>query len=669
MALKIPRFKLSEKRGPLRLSGELWGLPLFLALFAVTFTLLVFLITIYQSLGADILPIAGVFIFLSAIFWLVDPLLKEKLPQFAANVVLIAVYLIAAQVLLLNSGGVQSPFFLVYYFVVFTAAMSYGLSGAVAVTILIAVAYGTFINHPEDFPRYLISIIVLWIIALMVGFLAETKRRVEAKALQQSLRLAGLEQVARFLRNLTVSEDAVEIGLAAVVDLLEADCARFFRNEDCLMERFRQSEPPSSIPSPCIAAVPVLLGDTPHEVRIYRSEPLSSDEARIVRILFEKVRLVWSSLTDRASLEAMRAEKERILDSIRSAVVALDEEGRVTSANRRAMELLDGGTGRLIGSQASDPPLRILLSVLEENLPREMELETFSGETIPVRLRMFRKESEAGEPAGWILVIEDLRDIRRLEATLRRAESLAAVGELAARVAHEVRNPLGGILGFLGLAKKKASPELQGYLEEAIQAVTRLEKTVQDLLLFSRPIAAQQGSLSLEAVIEYLENQPWNTTAPRVNVTTVLQGTPPAGMFLRGDIGLVEQVFGNMIRNAVEAAQPEGQVVIRILGGDPLFWFEIEDTGPGVPEEIRERIFEPFVSGKESGSGLGLAIVRKILAEIGGTVRYERIGRTPERGKTRFRLGWPVATEGRAGAARPNKTPTKSDENPWKKGK
>jgi len=614
-----------------------------MSLFAVTFTLLILLIWIYQQeMGTNIFPVAALFIFQFAIFWLVDPLLKERFPSFVSNVFLIAIYLIVAQILMLVSGGLHSPFFLIYLFVIFTGAMSFGLTGALIATGLVAAAYATFIGAIMDLAVYLYQIIVLWIISLMVGFLAETNRRVGERETLQNLRITSLSEIARFMREHSKPSDVVEAGLEAALRILGATSTALVNNERIIFlcgERVRKDQLLTADKFPFV----YMGGD--HMIHIYRQKnPLASDEIRIMGLLSERMQLTCSSLHDKAQLEAIREEKERVLDSIGSAVITVKKDNTIATINRRACEILAASSEELLDRKITDSPLQVPSLSDFGREPRESRVFTMKGEEVPVEITVIPQLDDTGKPIGWIAVFDDLKEVRSLKAIIRRSESLAAVGEMAARVAHEIRNPLGGILGFLGLAEKKAQPEIKMYLSESKAAIKRLENTVRDLLTFSRPVSGTQGKFQLidawttlerrETVVETESTEHLHTTIEPLehNMTTTI---------LRGDIALFTQVLDNLLRNAKEAAGLQGEVAVRVCRGESNLWIEIDDTGPGWPDSVSDKLFEPFISTKESGTGLGLAITQRIVEEVGGSIKCFRTkdGGTSE--ITRFRVSWP----------------------------
>lgn len=662
--MTAPRRKIADLLPRSVVTNEFWGLPLFVALFAITFTLWVFLVSISQSIGADILPFAMVFTFLSAIFWILDPVLKDRLPIHAANVVLVAIYLIASQVLLLKTDGFASPFFLTYYFVVMTGAMAYGLTGAVVVTALVAISYFFFVESPSQYPEYGLKMIVLWIVSLMVGFLAETKRRVEKRELTQTLRMAALAELAQFMRELSAPRDVVEAGLEAIVRLLGARSAVIVDADGGVI--LHHGEPGRASRDAFRLALweswPKPEDETARHARHAFGEtlivdrplrPIAADEQKLLGVLMGKVQLVWIHLQDKVVRDRDRVEKERVFDSIGSAVIGIDPTGIIRSANRRSAEILGIPSWQFFGRTLGD--LGIILPPLSEmdGAPREVSVAVPGGRTITAEMRIVPRLGEEGIPEGWIVVLDDLEEIRRLKTQIRRSEALAAVGELAARVAHEIRNPLGGILGFLGLAERKAGDEARGYIAEARTGIDRLDRIVRDLLTFSRPTPVTGDSFSLAECWESLARTQTEALAttdargPRVVMEPL--PAPLSVARLKGDALLFTQVLTNLVRNAREAAGDAGTVTIRARAGDPHAWIEVDDTGPGWPADAAERIFEPFYSGKTGGSGLGLAISRRIVEDLGGVIRASRVpserapsDADPGHVLTRFRVAWPV---------------------------
>jgi two-component system, OmpR family, sensor kinase len=229
------------------------------------------------------------------------------------------------------------------------------------------------------------------------------------------------------------------------------------------------------------------------------------------------------------------------------------------------------------------------------------------------------------------------RDAREKQEAAACAARGDALTKMAAMAAHEIRNPLGVIRGTVELMHERSgaalSPRDRAGLEDVLGEVERLRRLTEDLLDLSadRPLA-----LGLVLPEMLLEDVARTTEAafPGLRVRLVRQGTPPA---IEGDTGRLRQVFANLLQNA---AQAQGQGEVRLVVGTEgtQLVVRVEDDGPGVPEQVRARLFDPFVTGRQSGTGLGLALCRRLVERHGGTLRL-----VPEpRQGTTFEVRLPV---------------------------
>jgi signal transduction histidine kinase len=214
--------------------------------------------------------------------------------------------------------------------------------------------------------------------------------------------------------------------------------------------------------------------------------------------------------------------------------------------------------------------------------------------------------------ARWL---RDERERREAAARAARGETLT---KMAAMAAHEIRNPLGVIRGTVELMRERSGTKLserdKEALEDVLGEVERLRRLTEDLLDLSadRPLATQRVELT-----EVLEEAARATEAafPGVKVRRGFSELPP----VEGDAGRLRQVFANLLQNAAQA-QVEGEVRLAAQADGGAVRVRVEDDGPGVPPEIRERLFDLFVTGKASGTGLGLALCRRLVERHGGTV-------------------------------------------------
>ncbi len=256
-----------------------------------------------------------------------------------------------------------------------------------------------------------------------------------------------------------------------------------------------------------------------------------------------------------------------------------------------------------------------------------------------------------GTITNFVAMNRDVTEELALGEQLRHAQKIEAIGTLAGGVAHDFNNLLQAMLSIVQLLKKK-SPELP----RQIQHLTQLEKTIRrgasltrQLLLFARRETSKRETLDLNDILRDLLE--FLRRVVRANIQlSVEPATVP--LWVSADRGQIEQVIMNLALNAIDAMSSAGMLSI-VAGRDAhTAWFEVTDTGTGIPETIRERIFEPFFTTKEAGkgTGLGLAVVHGIIAAHEGTIEVE----CPAEGGTTFRVELPVLTAAKSDGAVPS---------------
>lgn len=335
-------------------------------------------------------------------------------------------------------------------------------------------------------------------------------------------------------------------------------------------------------------------------------------------------------LVDR-TLDRMKGYTENVVESMADGLLSMDRDGRIVTLNRQAVQLL--GTrrelleGQRITAVLGEGVGEILAAAERQGMVREREVDVRRDPdgTIPVSLSAAPLRDEEGREMGLVLLIKDLREIRDLQAKVRRSERLASLGRLAAGVAHEIRNPLSSIRGFSQYFLKRfhGQTEEEGYASVMVKEVDRLNRVITDLLDFAGPKDPRRELSSLEGIADHaLKLLAPDLAARNVEVLREYERGLPAAPVDRDQIS---QVFLNLLLNAIESMEEGGEIriTLRRCGPPPAVEVAIADTGGGIPADDLEKVFEPFFSLKRKGTGLGLAIVHQIIESHRGEIRVE----------------------------------------------
>jgi signal transduction histidine kinase len=235
---------------------------------------------------------------------------------------------------------------------------------------------------------------------------------------------------------------------------------------------------------------------------------------------------------------------------------------------------------------------------------------TADGRALSLEVTVQRREWGA-DTAALVLLFQDASQKQRIREEIRRADQLAFLGGMAASVAHEIRTPLATIRGLMELLQVDLPPaQAHGeYVRRILQAVDRQDKLVENLLTLSNPEPELWQPVSVPSVIEDVVRMlPPDT---RLRLVHDPKGAVPT---VSGDAFRLSEVFANLIQNALQATPPDGRVEVQVGASDEGgVRVAVHNTGSGIPAELRERIFQPFVTTKATGTGLGLAIARQIV--------------------------------------------------------
>lgn len=345
-------------------------------------------------------------------------------------------------------------------------------------------------------------------------------------------------------------------------------------------------------------------------------------------------------------IDELREKSDYLDDILRNAaeaILVVARDGRIRTWNEGARRMFGYPEEEILGrsmeillppgQEARDELERIAESVERHGFIRDYEAVrvTKDGRHLSVSITSSILRDKLGRPTGRSAILRDLTHVKRLQEELVRSQSLAAVGELAATVAHEVKNPLAGMSGAIqvlagGFDEKDPRREV---VKEILEQINRLDRTVRDLLSFSRPLTPSRREI---AIGENLQRS-WQLLSSQADAEAVrfeLQGAD--GLRIEADPELLQQVWINLFQNAVEAMPGGGDLKVKVVDG-PRVAIEVRDTGNGVAPAHAAKLFRPFFSTKTRGTGLGLAISRKILEAHGGSIRMES---SPGRGTAVF---------------------------------
>lgn len=335
----------------------------------------------------------------------------------------------------------------------------------------------------------------------------------------------------------------------------------------------------------------------------------------------------------------------QVLDNIDRAVIALNPEGRITLFNPTAQTYTGISEKQALGRSFTDlfSGQQQLLELVTEaekkgrviSDPENVQLKRPMAPPLAVSVSVCPLLDANGTPSGVVLLIRDLTRIRELEEAVRRADRLSMLGTLAAGLAHEIKNPLGGIKGAAQLlALELETNELvKEYTQVMIRETDRVNRIIEELMDLANPRPAQWSEVHLTRILNDIVL--FQKEAHRSREVDFKLALDPSIPPISGDENLLTRLFLNLVKNAGEAVARQGRIEIRSrIGADvhltqpgtrpvPFVEIDIIDNGCGIPAENLEQIFTPFFTSKTAGSGLGLSICQKIVTEHQGFMKVE----------------------------------------------
>jgi len=397
--------------------------------------------------------------------------------------------------------------------------------------------------------------------------------------------------------------------------------------------------------------------------------PEAEDEVAFLVGTFERALTAMARPAESPEGDDIAVLQRTLATSFESGVLLLDRDGAVLAVNSAGAQLLEiepleTEPGAAVPGRPLDRVLAghpALAELLAEAVAggrgvrrREVETVTPSGRHLTLGLTVHPLRRE-GNAIGYLVLFLDLTEVRRRTEQAHLAESLRQIGELAAGVAHELRNSLATLKGYLTLVERAGgrggtvgTPAERGgataaggpdgaaiaeYVAEIRRETDHLQRVLEDFLSFARPGTARLETVDLHRVLERAAADP-----VLAGVRVRLAPRPPGLPALSGDPQLLERAFRNLLHNAAEAVRPEAagagsqgtsgagapEVEVVLAAAEEGLEVTVADRGPGIPDELRERLFQPFASGRPGGVGLGLALARRILVLHGGRLELDQ---------------------------------------------
>lgn len=343
--------------------------------------------------------------------------------------------------------------------------------------------------------------------------------------------------------------------------------------------------------------------------------------AHLASALAAKLRQAGVELRDKSGeLLSLQVLHENVIHSIRSALITTDLEGRVTLMNAPGQKVLERTASSVYGRPIADLFVDQLPNLDSTAAQCEVRGLTPSGREKTFAVNVTALIVPEQGTIGYVYTFEDRTELRRLENEIRMRDRLAAVGRLAAGIAHEIRNPLASIAGSINVLSEVTpfNEEQKTLVNIITRESTRLNNIISDFLVYSREKSFKFSRMDLVPLLEdalvLLSNR------SQTKELTIVRDYALSEAFAAIDADRIKQVFWNLLENAVRAMQGKGTITVSVRAVGDFLRVGVRDTGPGIPPNLTEKIFEPFQSRFEGGTGLGLAIVYQIVQAHGAKI-------------------------------------------------
>ena len=324
----------------------------------------------------------------------------------------------------------------------------------------------------------------------------------------------------------------------------------------------------------------------------------------------------------KASAEAravsMEMYNENILQSIPSGVISTDNVQRIKSINNAAIRILGLNPDNYFQKKFTEVFRSPLKEIGEERGPvvrKELRYHTDDGRDVWLGISSSWLRDAKGKIMGMIYIFTDLTEIKALQERSELKERLSQLGEISAGIAHELRNSMSVISGYAKILSKRVEDRDRSTVEAISKEIRLMDSIISELLAFARPTILNREEIDLAKLVE---DSILSAIGDRKDLEIVTDIKVP--IKIKADSTLLRQALTNVIKNAAEAIEGVGKIKVKVnLSGD-IVEVSISDTGCGIPDEIKNKLFLPFFTTKQGGTGLGLALVQKIIIAHGGSI-------------------------------------------------
>jgi len=352
--------------------------------------------------------------------------------------------------------------------------------------------------------------------------------------------------------------------------------------------------------------------------------------ALLVSIISEKLQKTSEELdANRQNLAELRALNQNVVESIPSGLITLTQYGTAAFINPAGCQILQSQPYSVLGRHVTEIGFvtREQWNEVREQLTegalvrRENDSFDVGSERLSIGFALTPLSTLEGKASGYTLIFQDLTEMKKLEAELRLKDRMAAVGELSAGIAHEIRNPLAAIAGSVQVLKnsQSLSQQEQRLMTIVLRESERLNKTIAEFLRFVRPQEKRTSEFDIAASISETLDLLANSAELRKDHEIRREINPPSFTIL-GDSDQIRQVFWNIALNAIRAMASGGALTVRAEPSDGTYRIVFSDSGRGMSEADLRRLFQPFRTNFPSGTGLGMAISYRIVQEHGGSI-------------------------------------------------